>query len=412
MTSRVRPLYSIKVMEKILVLLCICAFLTINVQHNILELYKETNSLQSKSNDTDITNKNDVDDYYNKPHLHSLKCEKYGGPSNDLASEMVYWYKIPSDETFLNPFQRKNMEEGIEEKFLIFEPDAAGWNNIRMSLETIITLAISMGRTIVLPPEKRIYLLWENKGGQQKHQFTFRDFFHLEEVEDEHPHLKFISMEEYLIKFGMTGQLKSKTAPFHVKYPPQNRTNWDGSDPQVMNQLWAYIQETSYMDESWKPMDSISYFPQYDTDLGPERRAQIQDNVTKVAEDISHNRGEYQLLSKPFPVGSTSNYLRLRERLANRNQVCFYDNEMQKAKFVHFKHDWKTGDRFLLPYYTFHYFEDWQQDIWTKRFVRDHLRYNDELMCAAARVVDAIRTKAKTYDPDNNKDGRFHTCKL
>lgn len=80
-----------------------------------------------------------------KPHLQSLQCEAYGGPSDDVASEMVYWWKIPSDEHFLNSFQKENLEKG-EEKYLIFEADSAGWNNIRMSLETIITLAIAMGR--------------------------------------------------------------------------------------------------------------------------------------------------------------------------------------------------------------------------------------------------------------------------
>lgn len=35
----------------------------------------------------------------------------------------------------------------------------------------------------------------------------------------------------------------------------------------------------------------------------------------------------------------------------------------------------------------FLFFADWRHDLWTKRFVRDHLRYVDEIQCAAARVV-------------------------
>lgn len=40
--------------------------------------------------------------------------------------------------------------------------------------------------------------------------------------------------------------------------------------------------------------------------------------------------------------------------------------------------------------------------MWAKRFVRDHLRYIDEIMCAAARIVQAVRERSKD-------DGLFDT---
>jgi hypothetical protein len=64
---------------------------------------------------------------------------------------MVYWYDIPSDQNYLNPFQEMTVKSDIE-KFLLFEQDGAGFNNRRMSIETILTMGISMGRTIVPPP--------------------------------------------------------------------------------------------------------------------------------------------------------------------------------------------------------------------------------------------------------------------
>ena len=199
----------------------------------------------------------------------------------------------------------------------------------RMSLETIITLAISMGRTIVLPPEKRIYLLWENKTGKQKHQFTFRDFFHLEEVEIEHQHLKFISMEEYLNRFAMKGLLKDTTSG-KVIFPPNNRTNWDQTDDRIRNQMWKYIRSTSYMDPSLKPMNSFSYFPANDTDLSPEKINQTQ----QIINDLNFT----QYMNNPTPVDANISD-RLKEHMSRRKQVLFYDNEMQKHKFIHFKHD-------------------------------------------------------------------------
>jgi hypothetical protein len=77
-----------------------------------------------------------------------LSCSSYGGPDDEAANEMSYWKDIPSDSSFVSPFYDP-------EKYLTFENDIGGFNNIRMSYETIILLAHSMGRTLVLPPKQR-----------------------------------------------------------------------------------------------------------------------------------------------------------------------------------------------------------------------------------------------------------------
>lgn len=78
-----------------------------------------------------------------------LVCKNHGGPDDEAASEMNYWSDIPSDSTFVSPFY----DPGTE-KYLTFEADIGGWNNVRMSYETTILLAHAMGRTLVLPPKK------------------------------------------------------------------------------------------------------------------------------------------------------------------------------------------------------------------------------------------------------------------
>ncbi len=51
-----------------------------------------------------------------------------------------------------------------------------------------------------------------------------------------------------------------------------------------------------------------------------------------------------------------------------------------------------------------------RQDLWTKRFIRDHIRYVDEIVCAAARIVHAVREKSKVLLPENieGKYNSFH----
>jgi hypothetical protein len=64
----------------------------------------------------------------------------------------------------------------------------------------------------------------------------------------------------------------------------------------------------------------------------------------------------------------------------------------------------------LVHWYAFLFFENWQQDTWTKRFVRDHLRYLDEIQCAAARVVHAVRQVSKKHAQSDKSDSfdSFH----
>jgi hypothetical protein len=88
--------------------------------------------------------------------LAGLKCEAHGGPSNEIAQQMVYWEDIDSDNTYVSPFMPPSTER---RQYMTFESDHGGWNNIRMAMETCFAMAVAMGRTLVLPPEQGMYLL-------------------------------------------------------------------------------------------------------------------------------------------------------------------------------------------------------------------------------------------------------------
>jgi hypothetical protein len=72
-----------------------------------------------------------------------LNCDKWGGPSNDLAQEMVYWEDIPSDASVVSPFHKPEKPQ-----YMTFEPDQGGWNNIRMAMESMLVriLVLSVDR--------------------------------------------------------------------------------------------------------------------------------------------------------------------------------------------------------------------------------------------------------------------------
>jgi len=168
----------------------------------------------------------------------TLSCEEdYGGPSDEVATrEMVYWYDIPADAVFAGPYGDDDDEEEKEKKeeqYLLFELDGGGWNNRRMSMETVFSLAHAMGRTLVLPPNSWFYIMSDPGGRMKKNRFGYRDFFQLESLAGE-AGIRIISMKEYLQRTALTGQLKHVETG-EVLYPPQNITNWANKDTNQLN---------------------------------------------------------------------------------------------------------------------------------------------------------------------------------
>ena len=82
-----------------------------------------------------------------------LQCASYGGPHSEAEySELIYWQDFPLDATFTSPYYNPHERT----KYLTFEMDGSGWNNIRLGFENMMLLAHSMGRTLVIPPKRQI----------------------------------------------------------------------------------------------------------------------------------------------------------------------------------------------------------------------------------------------------------------
>ena len=264
-----------------------------------------------------------------------------------------------------------------------------------MAMETVVGLAIAMGRTLVLPPAQGMYLLKKDKK-KQNTDFSFADFFPMHEMAEENDGLEVITTEQFLLAEAMTGNLVDKKTG-KPSFPPYNRTNWDGED---VKELKEWLRNVTYIEHMWKPEHCLAAFP-----------ASGDHNDVLALEKMQNTIVEQGFLTDRFlgnPVDVDGSPLeRMHENMASRGELCVYDEAMQKQLVVHFMCYHKMRIRYLVHFYAFLYFEDWRQDLWMKRFMRDHMRYMDEIQCAAARVVEKVRERSRQLHPELN--GAFDT---
>jgi hypothetical protein len=328
-----------------------------------------------------------------------LDCSEHGGPFDKAdAEELVYWRDIASDNAWVSPF-KKIIGDG-ERQYLTFEPDGGGWNNIRMSMETVLTMALAMGRVLVLPPSQKMYLLG-------KTTFNFADFFPLQELAEEHAGLEIITTEQFLEEtMGKTRDTETGA----VSFPPDDKkTAWDGDTAGIKEKLSPWIRSIATIPD-WNPDRCIAAFPK---SSDPKDAAELQ---TAFDEILAEQDGFYatekaheEFINKPTPVDAPFKD-RLKEIITERESLCLYDAKLQEAPIIHFhgKVKQESGGRLLVHFYAFLFFQDYSTDLWMKRFVRDHVRYIDNIQCAAARIVHKLRTQyGGTFDSFHIRRGDF-----
>ena len=269
-------------------------------------------------------------------------------------------------------------------------------------METVLAMAVAMGRTLVLPPEKEMYRLGEKHNDQRKH-FSFEHFFHMERISEEHIGLKIIPMRDYLqlIKDGKVEGIKAEL-------PENGRTNWDGASPKEINDLFHWLRVNSKV-LLWDPEHCLAAFP------ASMKQADVDSLVTLPSRVDKWPKWE-EFVGVPQPVNGLP-IDRLKEMNAERTKLCVYTPDLQQLPWVHFPvgsvgqkegGDGKEEARLLVHFYAFLFFQDWKVDLWMKRFIRDHVRYIDEIQCAAARVVEQLRKRARQRNPSNTR-GDFDT---
>ena len=145
------------------------------------------------------------------------------------------------------------------QRFLAFQTDFGGWNNILMQFEIMVVMAWITGRTLVLPPAKPFYLLGEEPR-------LLEDFLDLNDLRRQIPVL---TAEEF-VAFSKLGHETAADEKYH-----------------------AYMHNHGYM-PPWNGLENILLFPPDALQVRPELQArlagprQAKRQLVTISDEVEH----------------------------------------------------------------------------------------------------------------------------
>mmetsp|Transcript_38921 Transcript_38921/g.44490 ORF Transcript_38921/g.44490 Transcript_38921/m.44490 type:complete len:1187 (+) Transcript_38921:96-3656(+) len=290
----------------------------------------------------------------------SIKCDVN-------VDSMAYWNDPQGtiDQEFVTPF----LSEGTDEKYITFSTDRGGWNNVRMSMEIIFVIAAATGRTLVLPPKEPLYRLAADKNHKQR---GFADFFPLGTPKFAKK-VKTITTAEFIKREGGPGG--------RVPIPVGMRENVTNSAEVCEHRK----KSNRACDHVTEYLNNAGYVPDVDS-----HSCMIFDKDLYAGNPRTNNS-----------ESSIASFCGSRKRFP-------WTSEVNNLTLIHFRANDKQW-RLLAHFYNAIHFTEPLIDNYFKRFVRDFLHYNDQIYCAAGKIVKALQVEGsqRGFNLDEEGGGRF-----
>jgi len=81
---------------------------------------------------------------------------------------------------------------------------------------------------------------------------------------------------------------------------------------------------------------------------------------------------------------------RFQEMYAGRTKICTYDQDRRNQRVLHLPSN-RRDNRLLVPFYAFILSQEGHRDVQLRHYIRNHVRYANELQCAAARIIEYLQ---------------------
>jgi hypothetical protein len=304
----------------------------------------------------------------------ALDGAKWGHIECDVdVDEYAYWNDPQGerDQNFESPFAQTADDELNNKRYLTFEPDPGGWNNIRMSMEIIFSLAATTGRTLVLPPKAPFYLL----GMGPEHARSFGSFYDVSKGAFQ-KEVEVISMEEFFEREIFSHKKGDKhLLDFLSETEIQDLKNSE------ISKLCLYREGAkNHCENLYKNLRKAGYQPP----LEGGRDCFVFDA------DVFHGHEVTEGLKE-----------RAARFCGEERTPVYYSQTMHEPELLHWDASGvdatKGGHRLLNHFYSFLFYTDPAIDNHYKRFVRDFLHYKDSLFCAAGKIVNALNREGKEW---------------
>ena len=240
-----------------------------------------------------------------------------------------------------------------------------------MAFETVAIFAHATGRTLVMPPKQRVYLLKLKHDGNPKAYHGLDAFMNLDVLKKR---LEIIDTIEFVQRLQL-GPRATKLARAA-----------ESGDPGPRRHLREWLREEADLMPRWDPMRELLVFG-------------------------GGNSTETMTTSTDQPWRPLSPV----DLATSKRRIRFIDEATLKLPWIHFASNNSAGYRMFTHWYTFFLFLDGPTDHYYKRFARDFLRYTDDVFCAAGTVVNRIsstRKKKKKFSAVHIRRGELQYTKV
>jgi hypothetical protein len=286
----------------------------------------------------------------------NLSCKTHFEDKCDMYYYVRFWNRrfYPEDcyESPLRP-ALKDKASWEEMKYVVFEPDRGGWNNIRMGAEVAMIFAHATGRTLVLPPPGYWYLLTQSSD-QSDNLSSFEKFYDLDKIREA---VTIVTTHDFLEnvakKPGMLKVTLAKDTNVEAMVRPREK-------------LCAYLEKACYVEE-WEPGKQF---------IGLNLSLSYPDKLGT------------------FDVEKEQTNPRVKEMMAHGRKLRPYDAQLHNERAIYFPGDYRNEYRLLTHFYTYLYWADMHVAKIYKRIVRDRLHYHDQLFCFAGYIVKRLHEEA------------------